>query len=144
MNRPEESNLNYEVPAGWQKGPTNSIVKVRLLHGDNATAPQISVTQLAAAANEWIPNAQRWARQVGMDESAEYAEKNSTEVSIDGIEGNKIRLLPEEEDKERGLVGIMIVKDELAWFFKFFGNKDDVKKLEPDFDKFVESFSFKQ
>ena len=140
---PEDPGLSYDVPDGWQKGPVNSIVKVRLLYGDEETAPQISVTQLAAAANKWIPNAQRWARQVEMDESAEFAEKNSTEVTIDGINGHKIRLIPDDEEKQRALVGIMIVREELAWFFKFFGNKDLITKHEPDFDKFVKSFSFK-
>ena len=120
------------------------IVKARLLHGDDANAPQISVTQLLAAANKWVPNAQRWARQVDMDASEEFAQDNSTEISVDGIKGKKIRLIPADESKERGLVGIMIVREELAWFFKLFGDKEQIAKLEPDFDKFVESFSFQQ
>ncbi len=140
---PSEPELTYEVPEGWKKGKVNSIVKVRLLHGDEPTSPQISVTQLMAAANQWIPNAQRWARQVDMDTSPEFAEKNSSKVNVDGIEGNKVRLISDDKSKERGLIGIMIVRGELAWFFKMFGDREEIAPLEGDFDKFVESFSFK-
>ncbi len=139
---PTEPDLVFDRPAGWDEGPTNSIVKVRLRKGSEETSPQITVTQLLAGANKWTPNAQRWARQADMDDSEEFVKETSTEVSIDGHAGNKIRLISEDESKPYGLVGIMIVRDDLAWFFKLIGDRNQVVACESDFDAFVNSFRF--
>lgn len=140
---PPTAEFTFEKPDGWVEGSTNEIVKVRLKKGEERTSPQITVTQLLASANDWIPNAQRWARQVDIDDSEENVKKYSSKVSVSGIEGDKIRLIPEDEEKEFAMVGVMIVRDELAWFFKMIGDRKPVADLEKDFDQFVDSFQFK-
>lgn len=139
---PATSDLAFDVPDGWDEGAANSIVKVRLRKGDEETSPQITVTQLLAGANKWIPNAQRWARQAEMDDSEKSVEELSSESTVDGLSGNKIRLIPVDESKPYGLVGIMVVRDDLAWFFKLIGDREQVIASEDDFDSFVNSFRF--
>ena len=137
-----KSELKYDVPEGWSKGSTNSIVKVRLRKGSDETAPQISVTQLLADANQWIPNAQRWARQVEMDDSEDAMSSMTEMVAIDSMEGQQIRLIPEDETKKYAMVGVMIVRDDLAWFFKLIGDRAKTIECESEFEDFLKSFHF--
>lgn len=141
---PGETELAFDVPAGWTKGSSNSIVKVRLRKGDKETSPQITVTQLLAGANKWIPNAQRWAQQADMDDSEAAVKELSSELTVDDLAGDKIRLIPEDESKPYGLVGIMVVRGELAWFFKLIGDREQVIACEADFDSFINSFRFQR
>lgn len=139
----QQPKLSFDAMDGWEEGTTSEIVKVRLTNGSERTSPQITVTFLAAAANKWIPNAQRWARQVDMDDSADIVREKSSKVTVDGIEGDLIRLIPGDESGKFALIGAMIVRDELAWFFKMIGDKEKIVALEGDFDTFIKSFRFK-
>lgn len=103
---------------------------------------QITVTQLPAATNQWIPNAARWANQVGMNVDNEFLEKNSTDVTVDQLSGNQIRLIPDDESLKIAIVGVMLVRDELAWFFKMTGDREAVAGNEKTFETFLNSFRF--
>ncbi len=142
MTGSPDSELKYDIPDGWNKGPANPIVKVRLTQGADADALQITVTQLPAAANQWVPNAARWAHQVGMEVDNEFLEKNSTEVTVDQLSGKQIQLIPADESLKIAIVGVMLVRDDLAWFFKMTGDRNAVTANEKTFREFLSSFRF--
>ncbi|MEM9410375.1 MAG: hypothetical protein AAGA30_04635 [Planctomycetota bacterium] len=135
--------FEFQIAEGWIEGPTNPMVQLRLKRKSGTAEPQITVTSLSAAANKWLPNARRWAQQVAADSSLEAIQKVSSEIMIDGNPGNKIRLVLEEKEGAKALIGIMFVRDNLAWFLKFFGPRDQVIEFEEDFNAFVETFRFK-
>ena len=134
------SEFDFDLPDGWKTGKSSSIVRVRLLRDEDSA--QITVTPLVASANKWLPNVKRWAEQVTMDASDEFIEQETTELTVSDIAGQRIRLVPSDESKTDGLIGIMLVRDGLAWFFKLSGKRDEVEALEADFDQFVKSFKF--
>ncbi len=144
LRQPDELKLKYVVPNGWTEGSQNSIVKVRLLHGEGEKAPQITVTQLLGTANEWVPNAQRWANQVGMEMDATAMEKLTSDATVGGIAGKKIRLIPDGESPEVGIIAVMLDRGELAWFFKMVGDPTFIVNNENDFDEFLKSFQFEE
>ncbi len=142
-SRPRDVEFAHRAMDGWIEGSVNDIVKVRLKKGDEQTSPQLTVTQLPAMANEWVPNAARWARQVEMDDSEEVIRDSSEKITVDGIEGDKIRLVSSDQAKKFAMIGIMIEREDLAWFFKLIGDRENVIELEYEFDQFVKSFHFK-
>ncbi len=139
---PLDADLKYDIPAGWTQGTTNPIVKVRLTKGAEAEALQITVTQLPADANQWIPNALRWANQVGMDVDSDFLEKNATDVNVDQLPGKQIRLIPDDVSLKIAILGVMLVREDLAWFFKMTGDRNAVADNEKTFDEFLNSFRF--
>ena len=141
---PHQSQLTYDIPDGWIESKQSMMVPVRLRYGTDKSAPQITVTQLLAAANKWIPNAQRWAGQVGIAPDENSLEELTDSLTVDGISGKKIRLLPNDDDSEFGMVGAMVVRDDIAWFFKFIGKKKFVAENQQMFDDFLQSFKFDQ
>ena len=135
--------FKFELPDGWKEGVGNSIVKLSLVREDTEKKePQMSVSSLPAAVNKWLPNAQRWARQVSADQSPESIRELTTEIAIDGNSGNKIRFVQSDADS-KSLIAIMFVRNDEAWFLKFFGTSEQVVKFENDFDTFVDSIQFK-
>lgn len=142
--KPADSPFTYDAPDGWTNGATSSIVRLRLVQGKADNPTQITVTQLLAGNNEWLPNAQRWATQAGMDSEPENMENLTEPVTIDGIEGKLISLISESEKQETAIVGAMIVKQDLAWFFKLVGSPENVSRYEKEFEKFIASFRFKK
>lgn len=142
MHKPMILQPTFAVPAGWKSGTPSAIVRVRLSKGDQESSPKITVTQLFASANQWLPNARRWANEVEMDDSQEFIDRQSTEIIIDQSAGQKIRLIPDDVSKSNGLIGAMVVRDELAWFFKLVGGREQVLASEKDFDTFLDSFRF--
>ncbi len=146
MPRPPEENsqLAYDVPDGWKKGQTNSMVQVRLTNGSGTAPTQITVTRLSAQFNPWLPNAQRWAEQVAMKTDEEFLSRRTTDVTIDGIEGKKILLIPESESDsdQAAMIGVLIVRGESAWFFKMIGDRDVVVNNQEAFEQFLNSFRF--
>lgn len=143
-NPPLRPELKYEIPEGWIESQQSMMVPVRLRYGSDTSRSQITVTQLLAAANRWLPNAQRWAGQVGVPEDEANVASLTEEIMIDSIPGQKIVLIPTDEESEFAMVGAMIVRNDIAWFFKFIGQKEFVADNQVMFDQFLESFKFDQ
>ena len=141
---PPENDLKYDIPDGWVAGRASMMVPVRLRFGSDSSAPQITVTQLLSAANQWLPNAQRWAGQVGVPQDESTLAGLSDKVTIDAIEGQKIVLIPEDDESKFAMIGAMVVRDDIAWFFKLIGEKKFVEENQLMFDEFLESFQFDQ
>ena len=138
---PRKKEFTFDTLDGWTEGPTNDVTRARLLFGSEKTAPQITVSFLPAAVNAWIPNVQRWARQVDMDVEEKFVNNNTTDIQVSGIDGQKIRLIP--DDGKSAAIAVMVVRNERAWFIKLIGEREKVIERTADFDKFVNSFQFK-
>lgn len=136
------SSAEFVTPAGWEKGRTSSIVKARLLKTDGEQSAQISVTEMPAAANHWLPNAKRWADEIGIVDSQLDLDSLTSQVTVDGLAGKRIRLVDPSGEGTKATIGLMIVRGDSAWFFKLTGNRDLVKQSEKDFDEFLESYRF--
>jgi hypothetical protein len=138
----EDSPLTFDIPDGWQTERTSAIVKVRLTGGSEKEPAQITVTQLQAEFNQWLPNAQRWSEQVGMQADEAFLAKLTSDVTIDSITGKKIQLIPENDSQATAMIGAMVIKGELAWFFKMMGDRDVVINNKQTFEQFLDSFRF--
>ena len=136
-------------PKGFELGKTSPMVVARFVKESDQGAVQISVVPLTAV-NKWDDNVNFWRQSVGLEriDDAEI-EKDSSAIEVSGIEGRRIELLDEpdgdvDQEADKGLVGVMVKKGDLAWFFKMLGPRGLVEDNMPVFDQFLESFKFKE
>jgi len=131
MPKLASSKIQFTAPKDWQVGQPSPFLKARFSHTDGDKTVQISVSALPAAANKWIPNATRWAGQVGMGSLEQTKLAELTEpVTVDGVEGKLVRLIPEVEDGAKATIAAMVAKDSNAWFFKLTGDRDLVSESD--------------
>ena len=140
--RPETGNnkITFTAPDGWKPGKPSPFLKARFTKTDGEQTAQISVSSLPAAANKWLPNAARWAGQVGLDSADETKLTDLTEaVTVDGVDGKLIRLIPEGKKGAKATIATMIPKGSNAWFFKLTGDRDVVNRSEQVLVEFMKT-----
>jgi hypothetical protein len=132
-----------QQPDGWDVGPTNIMVPLRYQKQEDDRQAQISITSLPAAANEWEPNVKRWAEEVGLLElSAEELASRTSTLEIDGLTGKRIRLIPDDPEKARGVVAGMVKQRDTAWFIKLSGDKQLVQDSESVLDELLSTIKW--
>lgn len=138
-----KSELEFEVPEGWESGKTSSMVAVRLQTNLGDKSAQITVVQMPADANEWEPNAKRWAGEVGLGKlTPEELNTLTREFEVDGHPGQLLDLTKEDSDSAKSTIAGMIKRAGTAWFLKLTGDKQVVVESEPEFNDFLDSLKF--
>lgn len=140
--RPKKANgdIVFTAPDGWERGEPSPFLKARFSKTDGDQTAQISVSSLPAAANKWLPNAARWAAQVGLDPTNEAKLIGLTEaVTVDGVDGKLIRLIPEDEEGTKATIAAMIPKGPNAWFLKLTGDRELVSRSDQVFAEFMKT-----
>jgi len=130
-------------PEGFEMGKTSPMVVARFTKKSDDGKVQISVVPLTAI-NNWKDNVNFWRQSVGLEkiDDAKLAELTQT-ITVSGIEGKRVELLEDHKGSEQGLIGVMVKKDDLAWFFKMIGERAMVRENQERFDQFLKDFSFK-
>jgi hypothetical protein len=130
-------------PVGFEMGKTSPMVVARFVKETDDGKVQISVVPLTAI-NKWNDNVNFWRQSVGLEKIDDAQMKEQTQtVTVSGVEGNRVELLEDHEVSDQGLIGVMVKKGELAWFFKMIGKRTMVRESEGLFDQFLKDFSFK-
>ena len=130
-------------PEGFTMGKTSPMVVARFLKKTDEGKVQISVVPLTAV-NKWNDNVNFWRQSVGLEEIDDARMKEETEtVTVDGIDGKRVELLEDHDGSDQGLIGVMVKKGDLAWFFKMIGERTLVHESEELFDQFLKDFTFK-
>jgi len=141
---PPAQNVKFETPAGWDAGPTNSMVKVRLLKEADGKKAQISVIEMPASANTWEPNVLRWQQQVGLGglSESELSDRVSA-ISVDGVAGKMVDLIDMDSDSDDATIAAMVKLGDSAWFLKLSGDKNLVDANRDSFKSFLETLKLK-
>lgn len=130
-------------PDGFTPGKTSPMVVARFLREQDGAKAQISVVPLTAI-NQWNDNVNFWRQAVGLESMDDEQIASETEsVTVSSMEGKRIELIDGETAESQAIIGVMVKKDEFAWFFKLSGNRDLVRESEPAFDQFLQNFEFK-
>lgn len=138
-----DSQLKFDAPDGWSSGQTSGMVPVRLTKTAGEQTAQITVIQMPAAVNEWLPNAKRWAGEVELASlSDEALSKLASNITVDQLEGQLLKLMPDESEKTKATLAGMVKQGETAWFLKLTGDKELVSANEETFSKFLQSLKF--
>ena len=144
---PPTGPIDYEAPKGWQPGRMNSMRAAALQLVDGDLKAEMVVTRFPAnpAMTDPVGNVQRWSREVGVSGvDKQFVEKISSPIKIDGNSGTLFELLGDEaQPQSKATLVAMIVRGELAWFFKLHGDRQIVLDQQEVFKKFLKSVSFK-
>jgi hypothetical protein len=142
-SRPATAAVQFDAPQGWTKDPPSMFLKARLRKTDGDRSAQISVSSLPASANKWLPNVKRWAGQLGMNSLDDAAlDKLTTKVTVDGVEGQQVALIPaglDDGESPAATVAVMVKKNDNAWFFKLTGDRQLVSDNREVFAAFLSS-----
>jgi hypothetical protein len=130
-------------PEGFEMGKTSPMVVARFVKESDDGKVQISVVPLTAV-NKWNDNVNFWRQSVGLDniDDAKMLEETQA-ITVSGIEGKRVELLEDHDGSDQGLIGVMVKKGDLAWFFKMIGKRTLVRESEELFDQFLKDFTFK-
>jgi hypothetical protein len=140
-----QPSLQYTLPAGWEKkAPTAMRVASFSVTQDGKPA-DVSVIPLAGTAGTDPANVNRWRGQVGLaalpeTELAKLAEK----ITVGDLPAELYDLAgtaPGSGDAER-IIGVILHREDTAWFFKMTGDAGVVEAQKPAFIAFLKSVSF--
>ncbi len=137
--------LHYTLPAGWEKKAPTAMRVASFSATQDGKPADVSVIPLAGTAGTDPANVNRWRGQVGLEalsetELAKLAEKitvGESPADLYDLAGTA----PGSGDAER-IIGVILHRDDTAWFFKMTGDAGVVEKQKPAFIAFLKSISF--
>ncbi len=134
-----QEGLEYDKPENWNKTAGTSFSRAAFEVAEGDKSIQITVSALAAAGGERLPNINRWRGQLGLAEITEDQLKDEMkEIQIDGLPGDYVALIGE----QKALFGVIVEQGPYAWFFKLIGDKDLAAREKASFENFVKSVRF--
>ncbi len=135
------SKLTYDTPEGWQPGQLSSLRKAAFTVTDGDQKAEITVIALAASGGERLPNVNRWRGQIGLGElTAEELSATMKPIDVGSLKGDYVLLTGDgKAAKPQTILGVIVEKDDLAWFIKLQGDSQLAKAQEANFEKFVKS-----
>jgi hypothetical protein len=137
--------LQYTLPAGWEKKALTQMRVASFGVSQAAKQADISVIPLPGMAGADSANVNRWRGQVGLIPLAD-AELGSLaeKISVGDAPADMYDLAgttPGSGDAER-ILGVILHRDNTAWFFKMTGDAGLVEAQKPTFITFLKSVQF--
>lgn len=135
----------FTVPEGWVRNAGNTMALAAFTVTDADRKVEISVTPLSGAAGGLLANINRWCAQIHLPPLGEaeliavarkgtIAGQNAVFVDLDpGASAGAAR--------ER-ILGAILVRDQVTWFFKMKGAADLVEKQQAAFESWLTSMTF--
>jgi hypothetical protein len=137
--------LKYTLPAGWQEKAPTELRVASFGISDGGKNADVSVIPLGGMAGGDLANVNRWRGQVGLPPLADDdLQKLAEKVEVAGQPADlydSTGTAPGSGDAER-IVGVILHRDDTAWFFKMTGDADLVEKQKPAFVAFLKSIQF--
>jgi hypothetical protein len=135
--------FDHRQPKGWKLGPPKPLRKLTYLVSHEGQAGEVTVISLPAAVNDLLSNVNRWREQVKLPPVDEAGlAKLVQPISLGDSSGSYVELKGTGEGGE-SILGVMAVRGEEAWFFKFKGPSPLIEHEKTRFDEFVKSVRFK-
>ncbi len=132
--------LKWKLPAGWTEVPPGQMrVASFQVAGKKGQSADVSVIPLPGLAGADLANVNRWRGQVGQPEVSEAELAKLTE-SVQ-VAGQSAKLFDQGGQQTR-ILGAILRKDGVAWFFKMTGENDLVKAQKSSFLAFLKSVEF--
>ena len=137
--------LKYTLPDGWKEKPLTQMRVASFEASEGGKTADVSVIPLGGMAGGDVANVNRWRGQVGLPPLAETElQKLAEKVEVAGQPADLYDVAgtaPGSGDTER-IVGVILHRDEMAWFFKMTGVAALVEKQKPAFIAFLKSVNF--
>ena len=137
--------LRFDKPEDWQEGKlVVSRGGITLRHeaafvaSDGDQQVEVTVDRMPAGGS-LLANVNRWRRQVGLPPQDEAALRDSVQqLDLAGQTGEYVQFAGADES----ILGVIIERDDEAWFVKLKGNKELADAQREPFEAFVRSIRF--
>jgi hypothetical protein len=131
--------LKYTLPGGWSEKPASQMRVASFGIFENGKSADVSVIPLGGMAGGDFANVNRWRGQVNLppladDDLHALAEK----IAV----GDQPADLYDLVGGAQRIVGVILHRDDTAWFFKMTGDADLVEKQKPAFISFLKTLQF--
>jgi hypothetical protein len=136
--------VKYDLPEGWQVGKPVMFSKASFTVTDGQQQVQTTISDLAAAAGDLLPNINRWRGQVGLpNQSQAELEAELKTLPVAGQQGHYVVLEgPGKESKPQTILGVIVQHSGKAWFIKLMGDAPLAAREQQRFEAFVKSLKF--
>jgi hypothetical protein len=137
--------LQYTVPAGWEKKAPSQMRVASFGISQGGKQADISVIPLAGMAGNDPANVNRWRGQVGLATLPEADVSNLAEKVTVGDQPADLYDLAgtaPASGEAQCILGVILHRDDTAWFFKMTGEASLVEQQKPAFIAFLKSVSF--
>lgn len=143
---PSASGITFKTPEGWTRGKVGGMRKAGFQVEDGKEKIEITVIDLAAAANDLLTNVNRWRDQVGLKAvTGEQLKELVRDVDVGGVEGQYVELVgPAEANPRKSLLGVIAFDGDKAWFIKLIGDAKLAEREKAKFEAFVGSIKFRE
>ena len=140
-----QPSLQYTLPAGWEKKAPSQMRVASFGISQDGKQADVSVIPLGGMAGTDPANVNRWRGQVGLASLPEADVSNLAEkVSVGDQPADLYDLTgtaPGSGEAQR-ILGVILHRDDTAWFFKVTGEAGLVEQQKPAFIAFLKSVSF--
>jgi hypothetical protein len=131
--------LKYVLPDGWQEKTASQMRVASFGISVSGKTADVSVVPLSGMAGGDFANVNRWRGQLGLqpltdDEIAKLAEK----ITVAGQPADLYDLA----GGAQRILGVILHRDDTAWFFKMTGDANLVEKQKPAFTSFLKTLHF--
>lgn len=137
--------LKYTLPDGWKEKPLTQLRVASFEISENGKSADVSVIPLGGMAGGDLANVNRWRGQVGQSPVDEIDLKQIAEPVAVGSQPADLYDLagtsPGSGDAER-ILGVILHRQETAWYFKMMGDAAVAEKNKPGFIAFLKSVEF--
>jgi hypothetical protein len=144
-NNDGQPSLQYTLPAGWEKKALSPMRVASFGISQDGKQADVSVIPLGGMAGTDPANVNRWRGQVGLGPLAEAdVSKLAEKVSVGAESADLYDLagtVPGNGEAQR-ILGVILHRDDTAWFFKMIGDAGLVEQQKPAFIAFLKTILF--
>lgn len=138
--------LVFDVPSGWQPTSNDTFSRYAfIVPGDDAAA-RVTITPLRAAGGDafLLANINRWRAQVSLPPlSPAQMGTELKDIPFLGGTAKLVLALPEEAAGRNGIIGVIGIHGNTAWFVKMSGDAEFLQEKQAEFEQFVRSIRLK-
>jgi hypothetical protein len=125
-------------------GTVGGMRKAAFVVQDGERKVEITAIDLAARAGALLPNVNLWRKQIQLDEiTAGELDTEIRPIQVAGVGGHYVELLgPKQVDSPQAILGVVVNREDRAWFFKLCGDAELALREKDRFRNFVKSVRF--
>jgi hypothetical protein len=136
----------WDVPSGWKAVPAGQFLTAKfVIQGDGDTRAEVNISNAAGDGGGFAANANRWRQQIGLDamspdelvKASKTIEVTSGIASVVEMRGTDART-----GKAASVVGVIVMQEGRAWFYKLAGDEKVVEAHREAFLKFVQEVKY--
>ena len=132
---------NWQVPSGWKAAGPKPMRLASFDIPDAAGNGDVSISKLSGNGGGLLANVNRWRGQVGLAplEAGALAANSKTVATAGGDSGTWVELV----GTEKTILGAIVARGEVSWFFKLTAPAPVAAKNRDAFEQFVRSIRFR-